>query len=559
MCGIFFSLVPKSDPASNIDKDFSARYTVAGLQLEQALKCRGPDCDNAIVVDTKIEDNESHHLTLFSTVLSMRDPLTPQPLQSQDGGILQFNGELYDTVGRLEEYRLDLLGDDTACTNDTALLSQLFGRFGVLETIQSIRGEYAFVYYDVLSRCIWWARDCIGRRSLLVNRSRMDCMALSSLPPANPALRVDWQEVPAGEVYKLDLRTMDITAIPWSYDSCSPLKYPYAPICLDISVSQHSYDTLVTEFSSILLAAVRRRVLAMHHSRSKPDTYAILFSGGIDCTLIAYLTAVCLRDHNAHIDLLNVAFENPRINTGFNTPDRVLGRRSWQELTCLPEIQSCRCDFRFVEINVRYSQVLESKTSVQELMFPKCTVMDFSIALAFYFAARGVGTMFSCPLAAAAGDDAPAAEEEYSTPSRVLMSGLGADELFAGYTRHMTSFARGGYEVLANELALDFKRLHERNLGRDDRVGANWSKEFRYPYLDEEVVDFALRCPLDSKLRVVGGENGVREGKWLLRQFARHVGLRNVAEEKKRAIQFGARSAKMEPGQGKIKGTAKFV
>ncbi|KAK9484875.1 asparagine synthase-domain-containing protein [Lipomyces starkeyi] len=547
MCGIFFSLVPKSKSASNNSEDF-VKYTLAGLQLEQALKCRGPDCYNTVVVDINTDDeNESQQLTFFSTVLSMRDPLTPQPLQSPEG-ILQFNGELYDAVGELEGYRSDLLGDDAVCKNDTAVLSQLFDRFGVIETLQSIRGEYAFVYCDILSRCIWWARDCIGRRSLLVNRSRKDCIALSSLPAPNPVLRAGWREVPAGEVYKLDLRIMDIEVIPWSYELCGPLKYPYVPIYLDISFTQHSYDSLVTEFSSTLLAAVRRRVLAVHHSRSKTDTYAILFSGGIDCTLLAYLTAICLRDHNAHIDLLNVAFENPRIGGGYDTPDRILGRQSWQELRSLPGLQSSQCDFRFVEINVPYTQVLECKSRVQDLMFPKDSVMDFSIALAFFFAARGIGTMFTSPVADPV--------EEYSTLSRVLISGLGADELFAGYTRHGTSFARGGYDALANELALDFGRLHERNLGRDDRVGAHWGKEFRYPYLDEEFVDFALRCPLDSKLRV---RDSAKEGKWLLRRFARVIGLYQVAEEKKRAIQFGARSAKMEAGKGKIRGTDKIV
>ncbi|KAK9388378.1 asparagine synthase-domain-containing protein [Lipomyces mesembrius] len=548
MCGIFFSLVPKSKSASNDSEDFG-KYTSAGLQLEKALKRRGPDCYNTIVLDINTnDDNESQQLTFFSTVLSMRDPLTPQPLQSPEGRILQFNGEIYDAVGELEGYRSDLLGDDAVCKNDTAVLSQMFERFGVIQTLQSIRGEYAFVYYDILSRCIWWARDCIGRRSLLVNRSRKDCIALSSLPVPDPVLRTDWREVPAGEVYKFDLRIMDIEVISWSYELCGSLKYPYVPIYLDISVTQHSYDTLVTEFSSTLLAAVRRRVLAIHHSRSKADTYAILFSGGIDCTLLAYLTAITLRDHNAHVDLLNVAFENPRIGGGYDTPDRILGRQSWQELRSLPGLQSSQCDFRFVEINVPYTQVLECKSRVQDLMFPKDSVMDFSIALAFFFAARGFGTMFTSPVADPV--------EEYTTSSRVLISGLGADELFAGYTRHGTSFARGGYEALANELALDFGRLHERNLGRDDRVGAHWGKEFRYPYLDEEFVDFALRCPLDSKLRVRGS---AKEGKWLLRQFARVIGLYQVAEEKKRAIQFGARSAKMEAGKGKIRGTDKII
>ncbi|KAK9264046.1 asparagine synthase-domain-containing protein [Lipomyces tetrasporus] len=548
MCGIFFSLIPKSKSAliaRELDK-----YTLVRLQLEETLKRRGPDCFNTVVCDVKTNDEGGiGQLTFFSTVLSMRDPLTPQPLQSQEGRILQFNGELYDVVGQLEEYRSGLLGGDTSVSkNDTALLSQLFNRFGVLETLQSVRGEYAFVYYDSLSKCLWWARDCIGRRSLLVNRCRKDCIALSSLAPTHATFRGNWREVPAGEVYKLDLHTMGIEVVKWSYEPSGSLRYPYLPICHDVSFYQLSYDTVVGELSSTLLAAVRRRVLAIHHAPSTADTYAILFSGGIDCTLLAYLTAICLRDHTAHVDLLNVAFENPRIGGGYNTPDRILGRQSWQELRSLPALQSSQCDFRFVEINVPYTQVLEHKSRVQDLMFPKDSVMDFSIALAFFFAARGLGTMFASP------DADPA--EEYSTTSRVLISGLGADELFAGYTRHGTSFARGGYETLADELTLDFGRLHERNLGRDDRVGADWGKEFRYPYLDEEFVHFALQCPLDSKMRVRG--NGI-EGKWLLRQLARYIGLRHVAEEKKRAIQFGARSAKMEVGQGKIKGTAKFV
>ncbi|KAF5097989.1 hypothetical protein D0Z00_002204 [Geotrichum galactomycetum] len=48
------------------------------------------------------------------------------------------------------------------------------------------------------------------------------------------------------------------------------------------------------------------------------------------------------------------------------------------------------------------------------------------------------------------------------------------------------------------------------------------------------------------------------EGKSILRNIARNLGLSQVAEEKKRAIQFGAKSAKMELGSGKVKGTEVF-
>ena len=60
--------------------------------------------------------------------------------------------------------------------------------------------------------------------------------------------------------------------------------------------------------------------------------------------------------------------------------------------------------------------------------------------------------------------------EIYQTTARVLISGLGADELFTCYTRHSTAFIHHGYDGLINELEFGFQRIGERNLGRDNRV-----------------------------------------------------------------------------------------
>lgn len=60
--------------------------------------------------------------------------------------------------------------------------------------------------------------------------------------------------------------------------------------------------------------------------------------------------------------------------------------------------------------------------------------------------------------------------EIYQTTARVLISGLGADELFTCYTRHSTAFIHHGYGGLINELEFGFQRIGERNLGRDNRV-----------------------------------------------------------------------------------------
>src|SRR4051812_14798293 len=112
--------------------------------------------------------------------------------------------------------------------------------------------------------------------------------------------------------------------------------------------------------------------------------------------------------------------------------------------------------------------------------------MDLLIAYALYFAARGI-----CSTESDANGETP-----YTTPARVLLSGLGADELFGGYTRHATAFNRNGFPGLLDELELDVNRLGKRNLGRDDRVISHWSREARFPYLDESLVKWAVELPI---------------------------------------------------------------
>ena len=297
-----------------------------------------------------------------------------------------------------------------------------------------------------------------------------------------------------------------------------------------------------------------------------PARVAILFSGGLDCTVLACIMHAIV-PLSQPIDLLNVAFENPRVISAAAArsaqptpltpslspyslcPDRITGLASYAELLKTSPHRT----WRFVSINIPYDQTLTHRPRIISLIHPHSTEMDLSIALALYFAARGSGTT----LGALTNTETP-----YTTTARVLISGLGADELFAGYTRHATAFARNSYPGLLDELDLDFKRLGKRNLGRDDRVISHWGKEVRYPYLDEEVVKWALTAPVWEKCGF-GGTNGADEekglepGKKVLRLVAWKLGIRGVAAEKKRAIQFGARTAKME--EGRKKGTDVLV
>lgn len=180
------------------------------------------------------------------------------------------------------------------------------------------------------------------------------------------------------------------------------------------------------------------------------------------------------------------------------------------------------------QVNIPYSEYSSHKGEVISLIYPHNTEMDLSIASALYFAARGQGI--------ACADATTTASAAYTTAARVLLSGLGADELFGGYQRHATAFQRQGYLGLVDELKLDVSRLGKRNLGRDDRVMSHWGKEVRFPYLDEELVRWAIRTPVWEKCDFSNPDGLVEPGKRVLRLLALELGMGKVATEKKRAV-----------------------
>ena len=81
---------------------------------------------------------------------------------------------------------------------------------------------------------------------------------------------------------------------------------------------------------------------------------------------------------------------------------------------------------------------------------------------------------------------------------KVILTGEGADELFAGY-KYLEDIENS--DKLQNEIILLTKKLQNTNLQRADRMSMAHGLEARVPFLDKDFVDLSLALPAEWKLR----------------------------------------------------------
>jgi asparagine synthase (glutamine-hydrolysing) len=137
-------------------------------------------------------------------------------------------------------------------------------------------------------------------------------------------------------------------------------------------------------------------------------------------------------------------------------------------------------------------------------VIPKKDPVNTGIALTQYFIARWAG----------------------GHGHRRIITGQGADELFGGYQRYLTT------ATLADDLARDIAGLEDQAT-RDQSVAALFGVYLSMPYLDMRVVRSARAIPTNERVR-----DG--QGKVPLRKVAeRHIPA-EIAWYRKKAMQYGS-------------------
>ena len=238
------------------------------------------------------------------------------------------------------------------------------------------------------------------------------------------------------------------------------------------------YESIKKETAGLLINAISKRV---------PDCkFGLMFSGGVDSAFIALILKKLGVDFECYVAVV----DEPGLK---EAEDLVFAERLAKEL-----------DLKLKVIKVNLRDVNNIMNDIPKII-ESSNVTKVGVALPFYFCAK----------------------EAHKGGCRVLMSGLGSEEIFAGYERHLRSVN------INKECFSGLLWIHERDLYRDDALTMFNNVELRVPFLDNNLTSYALRIPSEFKIAECS--------KKVLRDIAFDYGLpKEFAYRKKRAAQYGS-------------------
>jgi asparagine synthase (glutamine-hydrolysing) len=378
-------------------------------RLGRRIAHRGPD-DEGTFIDGPVG---LAHRRL--SILDLSDA-AHQPMATPDGaGVLCYNGEVYN----FKDLRAELTREGVRfrSSGDTEVLLEACRRWGVPEAARRANGMFAFAYWDASNRELWLARDRMGIKPLYYHRTgdriafaseikallddaptRPDPVSLlallSSTPIYDPQTPFDGiHAVEAGQVVRVDsCGETELQRFFTLSEAVDPALYR--------ELDRMPEREVVARFDSLM-----ERSVVLHLASDAP--VAAMASGGLDSSLVAHLT----RRHLPQI----VAYHA-----------NVLGP--------LSEYDWARRLAEYSQLPLRAAPLDANGfvTSLAEVTYAnECPLNLHPNTVPFFLV---------CKLAA---DDGV----------KVLLTGEGADELFAGYPAFAANARRRRFEHWRDRVA----------------------------------------------------------------------------------------------------------
>ncbi|MGD0633793.1 MAG: asparagine synthetase B [Beijerinckiaceae bacterium] len=364
-----------------------------------------------------------------------------QPQISWDGRLLVcLNGEIYNHAALRRE--LEAEGAKFKTESDTEVLATALSHWGP-KALTRLNGMYAFVAIDTGTGQFLAARDPFGVKPLYLIQSGAGFLFCSEIRPLLSAAE-------KGEILLLPPGHL------LTQSKCARFK------SFEVDPAQATASSDPARLDHLLASAVQSRI--------PPDLpFAVMFSGGIDSTLVAHYAR-------------QVRPEAPGYFLGGpGAPDYEHAAR-YAGMTGL-DLRSVPLDGAGLDTPALIREIV----TVTESFEPEV----IRGSLCTYLLSQRI----------------------HQDGYRVALCGEGADELFAGYVPLELAFADSnvaGIFVRNQHLGT----INKTCLQRNDRCGMRFQLELREPFFDPLVVDYALG--LDSAA-LVEDVNGQARGKAPLR------------------------------------------
>jgi diphthine-ammonia ligase len=383
----------------------------------------------------------------------------------KDGLVLSANCEIYNYKALAKEMGLDV----DSCDNDSEVLLDFFLKHDLnKDSLNLLDGVYALALWNLNKNKVFICRDLLGEKPLWYF---FDGERFAFASEKKVLLGLGLEPLHIKEVHPRHILTFDLLT--------KNLSFVYRDF-FEVSVLDKNDDYFVSETSILLEDAVRKRI-------PPSNKVALLFSGGLDSCFIALM----LKKLGVDFKCYTASLEHESFQV------------SHDEAWSVRAAKDLGLDLEVVKISLDdYEAVLRETLGLVE----DNNVTKISVGSSFFVCSR----------------------KARSDGFKVIFSGLGSEELFAGYNRHLNSYE------LNEECLSGFRKLYERDLYRDDVITMANNLELRTPFLDLALVKFSLMIPPSLKIR-----DDVN--KYLLRKISHDLGLpESYAYRRKMAAQYGS-------------------